>query len=57
MIDFLDELDNLKQKNFYTSKLIQNVIFLHFTTTDPLIVNLGQVLKKFQKFQKTWVQQ
>ena len=32
LIDFLDELGNFKQKNFYTSKC---KFFLHFTTTDP----------------------
>ena len=35
MIDFLDELGNFKQKNFYTS--ICN-LFLHFTTTDPFSI-------------------
>ena len=33
LIDFLDELGNFKQKNFYTSKCN---FFLHFTTTDPI---------------------
>ena len=33
MIDFLDELGNFKQKDFYTSKCKS---FLHFTTTDPM---------------------
>ena len=33
MINFLNELGNFKQKNFYTSKW---KIFLHFKTTDPI---------------------
>ena len=36
LIDFLDELGNFKQKKFYTSKC---KIFLHFTTTDPIVCN------------------
>ena len=32
LIDFLDELDNFKQKNFYTSKC---KFFLDFKATDP----------------------
>ena len=32
-INFLDELGNFKQKNFYTSKC---KIFLHFKATDPM---------------------
>ena len=31
LIDFLGELGNFKQKKI----TLQNVIFLHFTTTDP----------------------
>ena len=42
MIDFLDELGNFKQKNFYTSKC---KFFLHFTTTDPL-EEVGFLLEK-----------
>ena len=33
LIDFLHELGNFKQKNFYISKCN---FFLHFTTTDPM---------------------
>ena len=33
LINFLDELGNFKQKNFYTSKC---KIFLHFKATDPV---------------------
>ena len=33
LIDFLDELDNFKQKKIYTSKC---KIFLHFKATEPL---------------------
>ena len=33
MIDFLDELGNSKQKDFYTSKCKS---FLHFTIMDPM---------------------
>ena len=33
MIDFLDELGNFKQKDFYTSKCKP---FLHFTATEPM---------------------
>ena len=32
MIDFLDELGNFKQKNFY---ILKCKFFLHFTATDP----------------------
>ena len=35
LIDFLNELGNFKQKNFYTSKCR---FFLHFTTTDPIYI-------------------
>ena len=35
LIDFLDELGNLMQKNFYTSKL-QNVIFFTFYNNGPI---------------------
>ena len=33
LINFLDELDNFKQKKFYTSKCN---FFLHFKATDPI---------------------
>ena len=36
LINFLDELDNFKQKNFYTSKC---KIFLHFKATDPMSIS------------------
>ena len=34
LINFLDELGNFKQKNFYTSKC---KFFLHFKAADPYI--------------------
>ena len=37
-IDFLNELGNFKQKNFYTSKC---KFFLHFTATDPKILHFS----------------
>ena len=37
LINFLDELGNLKQKEIYTSKC---KFFLHFKATDPWLVKL-----------------
>ena len=34
LIGFLDELGNFKQNNF----IFQNVDFLHFTATDPIVL-------------------
>ena len=36
LINFLDELGNFKQKNFYTSKCS---FFLHFKATDPFLIS------------------
>ena len=36
LINFLDELGNLKQKNFYTSKC---KFVLHFKATDPICIH------------------
>ena len=48
LINFLDELGNLKQKKFYTSKC---KIFLHFKATDPLYLSFYCLLrKKFSEF-------
>ena len=45
MIDFLDELGNFKQRNFYSSKC---KFFLHFTTTDPIYIELNFMQKKIK---------
>ena len=47
MIDFLDELGNFKQKDFYTSKCKS---FLNFTAADPMSYLKKKMEKKIDTF-------